>query len=182
MAKSKMRRLEIKYWIRDARLLNALTDANINTIDVLEEKIKDVPYLRNVGDNGVRLAKKALRKWYGYKRWHKEYKTEQELLDGKVVKMTYTYKDGKGEFKKDDTLQQNIDMVNHPEHYTKGKIEHVEYVKDRGWLEGYCLGNATKYMHRSDHKGKKVEDLKKAKWYLDYYIQYLIDNEPSDTL
>lgn len=65
------------------------------------------------------------------------------------------------------------DPVNHPSHYTDGKIEHIEYVKDRGWIEGYCLGNASKYMHRAGKKGDKVEDLKKARFYLDYLIRFL---------
>lgn len=68
------------------------------------------------------------------------------------------------------------DLVNHPPHYTAGGIEHIEYVMDRqGWALGYCLGNASKYMHRAGLKDGQaaLQDLKKARWYLDRYITYL---------
>jgi len=60
--------------------------------------------------------------------------------------------------------QKQYDMVNHPQHYTQGKYEHVEVVKN--WGLGYHLGNSTKYMMRSPHKGKEIEDLEKGYWYL----------------
>ncbi len=65
------------------------------------------------------------------------------------------------------------DPVNHPPHYAQGEIEHITYLDDRGWTKGFCLGNASKYLHRAEHKGKELEDLKKAAWYLNHYIQYL---------
>ena len=73
------------------------------------------------------------------------------------------------------TMADKSDLVNHPPHYTAGSIEHIEYVEDReGWALGYCLGNATKYLHRAGLKtgAESLEDLKKARWYLDRYIQF----------
>lgn len=56
------------------------------------------------------------------------------------------------------------DNVNHPSHYTYGKIEVIDYIEDKGF--NYNLGNAIKYISRCEHKGKKAEDLQKAIWYL----------------
>ena len=66
------------------------------------------------------------------------------------------------------------DNVNHPSHYNEGKIECIEYIKDKFTdeeLYGFCIGNAIKYITRAEHKGKKEEDLKKAIWYIDYYLK-----------
>ena len=65
------------------------------------------------------------------------------------------------------------EKVDHPNHYNKGKIETIEYLKDMGIAEDFCIGNAIKYISRYKHKEKPVEDLKKARWYLDYCIKLL---------
>ena len=54
--------------------------------------------------------------------------------------------------------------VNHPAHYNTGKVEVIVAIED--WRLGFNLGNAVKYIARTEHKGKAVEDLKKAAWYL----------------
>ena len=54
--------------------------------------------------------------------------------------------------------------VNHPAHYNVGKIEVIDAIED--WGLGFSLGNAIKYIARADHKGKPVEDLEKAVWYI----------------
>lgn len=66
------------------------------------------------------------------------------------------------------------DIVNHPSHYTDGQIEVIDYIFDKGWGEGFCLGNAIKYISRAGKKDptKKIEDLKKASWYINKYIDY----------
>ena len=65
------------------------------------------------------------------------------------------------------------DMVNHPPHYKKGGMEAIDVIEagigDQGFV-GYLLGNIMKYLLRFPHKGKPVEDLKKARWYLDRLI------------
>lgn len=63
------------------------------------------------------------------------------------------------------------DVVNHPSHYTFGKIEVIDMIDSAGWLPEFCAGNAIKYIMRHQHKGKKIEDLKKARWYLDKLIE-----------
>lgn len=69
-----------------------------------------------------------------------------------------------------------IDNVNNPDHYTYGNIECIDYLRDNMPYEaflGFLEGNAKKYMHRWRHKGKPVEDIGKAIWYLDRLISEL---------
>ena len=56
------------------------------------------------------------------------------------------------------------DSVNSPLHYKVGGIEAIDYIEAKAL--NYNLGNVVKYVSRSDYKGNKVEDLKKARWYL----------------
>ena len=69
------------------------------------------------------------------------------------------------------------DPVNHPSHYTDGKIEVIDYIKDKGL--GYCLGNAVKYISRAGKKDpeKEIEDLRKAAWYINRRIEELLEKE-----
>lgn len=68
------------------------------------------------------------------------------------------------------------DVVNNPSHYTSGKFEAIEVIEDAtSDLEGikaFACGNALKYIIRHNKKGKPVEDLKKAI----FYINKLIDS------
>lgn len=61
------------------------------------------------------------------------------------------------------------DIINHPPHYTKGKIEVIDFIADQEM--GYLDGNIIKYVARYRHKGTSVEDLKKARWYLARLIE-----------
>ena len=61
------------------------------------------------------------------------------------------------------------DPVNHPEHYSFGEIEVIDAIED--WTLPYHLGNVVKYVARCERKGKELEDLKKAQWYLNRYIE-----------
>ena len=64
------------------------------------------------------------------------------------------------------------DNINHPKHYTMGKIETIEAISaalgDEGF-QSYCAGNIIKYVFRYKYKGGK-ESLEKARWYLDRLI------------
>ena len=59
-------------------------------------------------------------------------------------------------------------MVNHPDHYTKG-IETIKYITS--WGMSYVVGNIIKYITRYPYKGTPLKDLEKARWYLDYLIK-----------
>jgi len=65
------------------------------------------------------------------------------------------------------------DPVNHPAHYTDGKIEVIDFIDDKKL--GFCLGNAVKYIARAGKKdpAKTVEDLQKAVWYINHEIELL---------
>jgi hypothetical protein len=65
------------------------------------------------------------------------------------------------------------DPVNHPKHYTDGKIEVIEYIEDKNL--DFHLGNCVKYISRAGKKdpNKTIEDLEKAKWYLQRKIDSL---------
>lgn len=60
------------------------------------------------------------------------------------------------------------DMVNHPPHYTShpSGVECITVTEHMG----FCIGNAVKYLWRADLKGDAVEDLKKARFYIDREI------------
>jgi hypothetical protein len=88
------------------------------------------------------------------------------------------------------------DMVNHPPHYEDhpSGIECIEITRNMD----FDLGNALKYIWRADSKGRKIEDLKKAIWYLNdarplyrrhalpstvaLQFQYVIDKTPGYNL
>lgn len=55
------------------------------------------------------------------------------------------------------------DPVNHPAHYEQGPFECINLTESYN----FCLGNAIKYVWRHPFKGNPVEDLKKAKWYVE---------------
>ena len=61
--------------------------------------------------------------------------------------------------------------VDHPPHYNTGKYEVIEVIED--WGLGFHAGNVVKYVARAKHKGCEIEDLKKARWYLDRLITSL---------
>jgi len=60
------------------------------------------------------------------------------------------------------------DLVNHPSHYTShpSGVEAIQITE----FMSFCLGNVIKYVMRADHKANRLEDLQKARWYLDREI------------
>lgn len=72
------------------------------------------------------------------------------------------------------TIGTDYDPVKKPEHYGKGSIECIDYIKDfldDEELTGYFRGNVAKYLHRWRYKNG-IEDLKKASWYLNALIDH----------
>ncbi len=64
-----------------------------------------------------------------------------------------------------DFRKMDRDMVNHPPHYQGKKFESIDIIED--FELGFHLGNAIKYILRAGKKGNKIQDLKKAIWYLE---------------
>lgn len=81
------------------------------------------------------------------------------------------------EWKRIDVIGQNgndglhYDNVDHPKHYTS----HASGVECITITEcfNFCRGNAIKYIWRAGEKGDEIEDLKKAKWYIEREISRL---------
>lgn len=77
--------------------------------------------------------------------------------------------------------KKKTDNVNHPNHYQGNGWETIQVIADvtKG-MEGdiaFGLGNAIKYLCRAGRKNSLIEDLKKARWYLDYIIDKLTQEE-----
>ena len=73
-----------------------------------------------------------------------------------------------------EELDEEIDVVNNPQHYNTGNIECIEAIQESMSPEafkGYLKGNTMKYLWRYDYKGKASEDLEKAGWYLNRLIK-----------
>mgnify|MGYP000512503891 CR=1 FL=1 len=78
------------------------------------------------------------------------------------------------------------DSVDHPEHYDPSGIEAIDVIE--AWKLNFHLGNVIKYICRYQHKkdinftcnvkcdDKSLEDLKKARWYLDRKIEWMEKN------
>lgn len=64
-----------------------------------------------------------------------------------------------------------MDNVNHPTHYNHGEIEAIDVIED--WNLNFNLGSTIKYINRHPYKGKPIEDLKKAAWFLNREIERL---------
>lgn len=64
------------------------------------------------------------------------------------------------------------EQVDHPEHYGGADNPYEAIKVIEAWSLGFCLGNTGKYIARAGRKnyGSRVEDLKKARWYLDREI------------
>lgn len=66
------------------------------------------------------------------------------------------------------------DNVNHPSHYTQGKVECIDALdaatQGLVGLEAVCTANAIKYLWRWKHKNG-TEDLKKAQWYINKLLE-----------
>ena len=77
--------------------------------------------------------------------------------------------------KKGDRTMDNIN----PKHYKTGKFECIEVMMETQGIDvvkGFCIGNAFKYLYRHTNKNQD-EDIKKAKWYLDKYLEITQDNK-----
>ena len=63
-----------------------------------------------------------------------------------------------------------VDMVNHPPHYLKGKVEVIDFIEDQQL--GYYGGQVVKYLCRAPHKGQTLQDYQKAQFYLNRLVTY----------
>lgn len=73
------------------------------------------------------------------------------------------------DFDIDENKDEEEDNINNPKHYTLGKVECIDAIEGMLGEEGlmaFCVANAVKYIWRHRLKGKPIEDLEKAQWYI----------------
>lgn len=76
-------------------------------------------------------------------------------------------------------MENNKELIDHPKHYG-GKDNPYETIKViEAWGLGFNLGNVVKYISRAGKKDFLIQDLEKAKWYLEREIlkEYQLNNE-----
>tara|TARA_R110000850_G_scaffold187697_1_gene313466 strand:- start:3258 stop:3716 length:459 start_codon:yes stop_codon:yes gene_type:complete len=124
---------------------------------------------------------------------------EDDLVRGKPVKTFATdddFPDIMAEWKEvsdvDYNLQElrarevkstegKVDQVNCPSHYNKGDVECIEAIKSatvgKKGIEAVCVANVIKYLWRYEEKGKPLQDVQKAKWYLEKLLNEIKDEK-----
>ena len=70
---------------------------------------------------------------------------------------------------KQNKEDQKYDPVNRPKQYNQGGIEVYDFIKSNKF--GYAQGNVVKYVSRYRYKGSPIQDLLKARWYLNKLIE-----------
>ncbi len=169
------------------------------TIYAIDEKTKhhrvvDLAEADRLDDCGFRIVHAAPNGWiehngaespipdgysceFLYRNGAKDLRLEKDIYWGGVVAYRWpTAPAGPGPIQVAD----DHDPVNHPKHYTAhpSGIECIQITEHMG----FCLGNAVKYIWRADLKADALEDLRKARWYLDREIEKREDDphEPTD--
>lgn len=78
-----------------------------------------------------------------------------------------------------ECIGQEVDVVNHPSHYTKGRIECIDAIDSatvgKTGIEAVAVANVIKYLWRYEEKGG-LESVRKAQWYLNKLISELESN------
>ena len=110
-----------------------------------------------VADNGDKVS---------FAKW-RFIRTDEQIIEGAKFESTL----GQIDELEDEFNENNREMVNHPSHYNQGKYEVIDVIED--WNLGFCLGNAIKYIGRCGHKDDPVQELEKAKWYIQREIDRL---------
>lgn len=99
-----------------------------------------------------------------------------DRLAHKLRPRSIHHPDGNVQFGCIQTPLVDVDMVNHPSHYTQGDIECIDAIKaatvGKTGIEAVCVANVIKYLWRYEEKNGP-EDVKKARWYLERLISEL---------
>ena len=76
-------------------------------------------------------------------------------------------------------MAQATETINHPKHYTShpSGVECIQVTEHMN----FCLGNAIKYIWRAGSKGDLLQDLQKARWYLNREIRRLEESRKAKT-
>lgn len=157
----------------DAKPQDVAVKLNVSPASVyfVRSKMKGNPRIEQGGTEKAK-AWLAVNPWFGKdaKATAIAVATHQDLLKQGVVADSDEYYKLLDERMQDAWLAANpADPVNQPPHYKTGGIETIDFIEAKGL--NYRLGNVVKYITRSDHKGNRAEDLKKALWYLQREIE-----------
>lgn len=110
-----------------------------------------------IADNGDKIS---------FAKW-RFIRADEQIIEGAKFESTL----GQIDELEDEFEENNREMVNHPSHYNQGKYEVIDVIED--WHLGFNLGNAIKYIGRCGHKDDSVQELEKAKWYIQREIDRL---------
>lgn len=96
------------------------------------------------------------------------------LTAGELIEIAATRK------QRTEALAKQQDVVNHPQHYTQGKVECIDAIESavaglKG-IEAVCTGHVIRYIWRWPHKNG-LQDLKKCRYYLDKLINKVESEE-----
>lgn len=96
--------------------------------------------------------------------------------------LTCKYENKRREFDKKENKTMDYKNINHPPHYTDGKIEVIDFIEDKKL--NFHTGNAVKYIARAGKKNgaDTATDLGKAVWYLNREIQRITGENPNDDI
>ena len=126
----------------------ALLKEQEHKIDAFEEQMKRVAETASkCGEQMSEVAKQLMK--------------DSPFTEGVIEELEYLEEEFEGE----------QEMVDHPSHYNQGKIEVIDVIED--WNLDFHLGNTVKYIGRAGYKDDIIQELKKAKWYLDRKIELL---------
>ena len=127
----------------------------------INEKIKHYRELRGIGIGELALATNV------------PYSNIKSFEDGTLMPSLQVLKRISEainiDYKELDVKEDKKEMVDHPSHYNMGKYEVIDVIED--WNLGFNLGNTVKYIGRAGHKDNVLQELKKARWYLDREIK-----------
>lgn len=95
---------------------------------------------------------------------------------------TCKYEKERRAYDKKENNSMNYETINHPSHYTDGKIEVIDFIEDKKL--DFHKGNAVKYIARAGKKNGADEatDLGKAVWYLNREIQRITGENPNSDI
>lgn len=142
----------------------------------LEEADRQILYCRLITEDANKSSISKSVTLYG---WREGFTTQEGIIEAlsglleQAVNELYFKMPAKGF----DTKP--IDIVNHPSHYETGKFECIEVMQEALGLDAvkdFCLCNAFKYLYRNKRKNG-LEDIKKAQWYINKYIELEESNE-----
>lgn len=157
---------------------NALFEHYIDQVDIVYLTYIDGEYI----DCDVAVSEEFRDKLYNDFDIYEYVKYEQINSSNKYDRVNYTISRHIRKVQNTNTIEDNAeDSVNHPSHYNQGTIETIDCIENAvaGYsaIEAVSAGNVVKYVSRAPFKGSKLEDLKKARWYLNRLIKHNEHNE-----